>query len=473
MKKIFPLLLVAILSLVLSITTSANMLSASDYVDFKEEQYWADEMIWAIDNGVLNGYPEERKIKPNKTLTEAQFLTMLLRLLNSDELETFINEYSGNSWTPQYEMAKKYNLSVSYENSLAWNKPIRRGTVAKLLAESLTGKEVTEVEAVQWMYDTGISDGQSDENGYFPKTYASYLPNATLTRAQVVVFLYNVSLNDHFVDNTIQGTEKEVYEISLNGIRINDHQNEVEAIYGQAKRISQNDNGLKIYTYYKNDYDDFLIVGYDANKRASFLYSNQNHIYTARFNGEELRNREMVTSYFKTSNSSSSTEVVVDENIITFYYDTHLVGTPVRALLLKKPNWKLTSTVNVFETNDYLIFDITNSYRNVYGLKPLQWDDQISQTAYKHSKDMYENEFFDHYNLQGESPFDRMMHDDIKYSYAGENIAYGYTNGIDATEAWMNSTSGHREAILDPDFTHLGVGSYYWYYTQNYYIPWD
>ena len=38
----------------------------------------------------------------------------------------------------------------------------------------------------------------------------------------------------------------------------------------------------------------------------------------------------------------------------------------------------------------------------------------------------------------------------------GENIAYGYASAADVMTAWMNS-QGHRENILNPSFTEIGV----------------
>ena len=45
----------------------------------------------------------------------------------------------------------------------------------------------------------------------------------------------------------------------------------------------------------------------------------------------------------------------------------------------------------------------------------------------------------------------------IKYSAWGENIASGQKTPQQVVTAWMNS-QGHRENILSPTFTKLGVG---------------
>ena len=63
---------------------------------------------------------------------------------------------------------------------------------------------------------------------------------------------------------------------------------------------------------------------------------------------------------------------------------------------------------------------------------------------------MAENAYFNHENLQGQSPFDRMREDDIAFSMAGENLAYRQFSSIFAHEGLMDSL-GHRENILKSD----------------------
>ncbi|TGV29209.1 secretion protein, partial [Mesorhizobium sp. M00.F.Ca.ET.186.01.1.1] len=58
----------------------------------------------------------------------------------------------------------------------------------------------------------------------------------------------------------------------------------------------------------------------------------------------------------------------------------------------------------------------------------------------------------------------------ITYSMAGENIAAGYPDAIEAHESWMNSP-GHRKNILEKDFTQLGVGVITDYFTQAFLTP--
>ncbi|WP_051171600.1 CAP domain-containing protein [Sporomusa ovata] len=66
--------------------------------------------------------------------------------------------------------------------------------------------------------------------------------------------------------------------------------------------------------------------------------------------------------------------------------------------------------------------------------------------------------YFNHTNLQGQSPFDRLKANGITYRSAGENIGYNYSVKK-LEEAWMNSP-GHRANILNTSYTHVGLGLY-------------
>lgn len=113
------------------------------------------------------------------------------------------------------------------------------------------------------------------------------------------------------------------------------------------------------------------------------------------------------------------------------------------------------------------IFDITNVIRKRHGLRELEWDSQVSEVAYHHSMDMAKNKYFSHFTLGGDGLKERLEKGEIFYLSAGENIAAQYQDAPAVMEGWMNS-EGHRKAMLNPDYTHLGVGVYRDYYTQNF-----
>ncbi|HLR70429.1 MAG TPA: CAP domain-containing protein [Pseudogracilibacillus sp.] len=103
------------------------------------------------------------------------------------------------------------------------------------------------------------------------------------------------------------------------------------------------------------------------------------------------------------------------------------------------------------------VVELTNEEREKHDLSPLQIDQDLSNVARKKSKDMAKEGYFDHESPTYGSPFDMIKSYDIDYYAAGENIAKGQQTPQEVVDAWMDSP-GHRENILNDDFTHIGVG---------------
>lgn len=123
-------------------------------------------------------------------------------------------------------------------------------------------------------------------------------------------------------------------------------------------------------------------------------------------------------------------------------------------------------------TLEYRAFAYTNAERKKHGLDALTWNEQLAAVARAHSLDMAERGFFNHYDPDGISPFDRIKAAGIKYTVAAENIAAGQPSPQKAVEGWMNS-EGHRENILNPDLKEIGIGiarggEYGIYWTQTF-----
>lgn len=103
------------------------------------------------------------------------------------------------------------------------------------------------------------------------------------------------------------------------------------------------------------------------------------------------------------------------------------------------------------------VVELTNIERAKAGLAPLQADAELSRVAREKSSDMARLGYFDHNSPSYGSPFDMMRAYGISYRTAGENIAKGQSTPAEVVRAWMNS-EGHRANIMNPNFTHIGVG---------------
>lgn len=106
----------------------------------------------------------------------------------------------------------------------------------------------------------------------------------------------------------------------------------------------------------------------------------------------------------------------------------------------------------------------------------LQWNDQLANAALAHSKDMATRNYFDHTNLNGESPFDRT--EKAGYGrFTGENIAAGYATLDAVMKGWLSS-EGHCKNIMRQNYKDFALAcavpaagsgaTYNIYWTQNF-----
>ncbi len=103
------------------------------------------------------------------------------------------------------------------------------------------------------------------------------------------------------------------------------------------------------------------------------------------------------------------------------------------------------------------VVELTNVERRNNGLSELQAHDDLSNVARTKSNDMQENNYFSHTSPTYGSPFDMIRDFGVSYNAAAENIAQGQQTPEQVVQSWMNS-EGHRQNILNGDFTHIGVG---------------
>nr|WP_252311171.1 CAP domain-containing protein [Sinobaca sp. H24] len=116
------------------------------------------------------------------------------------------------------------------------------------------------------------------------------------------------------------------------------------------------------------------------------------------------------------------------------------------------------------------VIRLTNVEREQAGLQPLQSYGDLAEVANTKSEDLRDAGYFAHESPNYGSPFDMMNSFGISYSAAGENIAAGQDSPEAVVNAWMNS-EGHRENIMNENFTHIGIGyaeggEYGTYWTQ-------
>lgn len=130
---------------------------------------------------------------------------------------------------------------------------------------------------------------------------------------------------------------------------------------------------------------------------------------------------------------------------------------------------------NSLKTMEWKMLRLLNKDRKQHGLKSLKMQQDLREVARKHSKDMARKDYFEHENIAGQTPFDRLEDARITDIVAGENLAKirGFKNPVTRAEIGLMNSPGHRANILNKDYNTVGIGiiksiDQSFYYTQNF-----
>lgn len=128
------------------------------------------------------------------------------------------------------------------------------------------------------------------------------------------------------------------------------------------------------------------------------------------------------------------------------------------------------------------VLELTNKHRaegatcGIWGkfepAPPLKMDPNLRCAARVHSKDMADRDYFEHVNLEGVSPHQRMKKAGFSGRTTGENIAAGSSDAAGTVKQWINS-AGHCKNLMNKGYKFLGVGyapggKYRHVWTQNF-----
>ena len=125
------------------------------------------------------------------------------------------------------------------------------------------------------------------------------------------------------------------------------------------------------------------------------------------------------------------------------------------------------AAISLADELEQRLVGLTNAHRTRMGLRPLNREAGLSAAARRHSEDMLRRRFFAHVNPDGQTPADRVARiPGLVAGDVGENIwmwSGASRRPADALVAqavaeWMASPP-HRENILRPGYTRLGVGA--------------
>lgn len=120
-------------------------------------------------------------------------------------------------------------------------------------------------------------------------------------------------------------------------------------------------------------------------------------------------------------------------------------------------NFDFTTILNYGRSGNSEILNLTNQERVSVGLNPLSDNVNLDKIASLRADDLFANQYFDHISPNGDSVADLANRSGYAYLLIGENLALGNFGDISGIiSAWMDSP-GHRENILNGEYTELGT----------------
>ena len=183
------------------VTIEANFVRTGEsgfyFIDVPESAYYYDAVYWAVDEGITNG-TTATTFSPNNACTRAQMVTFLWRAAGEPEPETTVNPFTDVA------------AGAYYYDAVLWavEQGITNGTTATTFSPDAT---VTRAQTVTFLWRsagspaaTGSSFADVASDAYYAgavawavsegitngTTATTFSPGSSCTRAQIVTFLY-------------------------------------------------------------------------------------------------------------------------------------------------------------------------------------------------------------------------------------------------------------------------------------------
>ena len=466
MKKRAVSLLLAISMMIglLSLGFAAGSQFADD--DGSGTWAWAGTYIYdCYERNIINGY-EDGTYLPDKTLTRAEAAKIIAIAMDLDietEAVSSFQDVADDNWAvPYIEACAEASIISGYEDgTFLPSKSVSRAEMAKMIAVALgigtDGKDdlissFADVSADHWalMYieacvDAGILNGMTE---------TTFEPGSSVTRAQAAKIIscalayvegggsVSHSADTEQEDETDADSVSEASMLTVDGTTyyIGQTLDDLLESAGNAEETLSSTYGFTWYVFGTSTYKNFFAAGVYNGKVAALSASGLGFEYQGMTAGDEKTGYE--------TDSSLRITVATDKN------DSYAV----HAVLIMDSSMSLSDTSSeALAGESKMIFHLTNAFRVLHGKRAFTWSAAAAAAAQLHSQDMADQGYFDHYSLDGTSPWERMSAQGIRYSSAAENIYSGTAIGFSAYSGWVNS-SGHRSNMLG-SYTYLGVGA--------------
>lgn len=126
--------------------------------------------------------------------------------------------------------------------------------------------------------------------------------------------------------------------------------------------------------------------------------------------------------------------------------------------LLSSSQTRLLGSPQVAAVVSSVLIELANGDRAANSLETLKLNPVLVAAAQAKANDMATYGYFAHVSPQGVEPWHWFKEAGYTFRYAGENLAIDFSDSGDVERAWMNSPK-HRQNILDPRFTEIGIAT--------------
>lgn len=164
-------------------------------------------------------------------------------------------------------------------------------------------------------------------------------------------------------------------------------------------------------------------------------------------------------NYFQATTASSAPSTSADTTTTT---------SPTTPTAPSTPGTNSIPPVSALTADEQLMVDMINQERLAAGLNPVIADLRLTAVGRTKANDMKENNYFSHTSPTYGSPWAMMQMAGLTVRWSGENISGN--KSVTAAMAALMQSPGHRAHILDPRFTHVGVGITYGTAYGNLYV---
>lgn len=183
-------------------TVIPKKLTAVPFKDVPKSSYYTDAVLWAVNNEITAGYGNSTTFAPDIDCTRGQIVTFLWRAAGTPDPVSSTNPFTDIKRSDFYYKAVLWAVEQGITNgygsdsTFAPNLPCTRGQVATFLhryfgepAPSSSSNPFKDVKSNQFYYTPVLwAVGENITAGY--GNASTFAPNLPCNRAQIVTFLY-------------------------------------------------------------------------------------------------------------------------------------------------------------------------------------------------------------------------------------------------------------------------------------------